>query len=219
MGKQDVVNKAINPIRALQSGNLTFAQAQQMYNGTIPIGDYKGVAAAFDLDALTKQPLVNAEKQHIMGILDGREADYDLSSITLAAGIAGIFATGSLTVPLGEVWYINTVQLFHPSLGAGNQGGANWHCSLWTDRAATPSTAGQPFHSAAQVSLVNSNQTVTDDFWTDAPFLGIGHKDVMLRAPGGTVFTAVFSVAVGTLLAAITCTMSLHGFVAKPLVD
>jgi len=219
MGKQDVINKTVDPIRALQTGNLTFAQAQQMYNGVIPIGDNKGVAAAYDIDKQVKQPLVLSEQKHILGILDGRESDYDLSSITLAAGIAGTFATGSLTVPTGDVWYISSVQLFHPSLGAGNQGGANWHCSLWTDRAATPSTAGQPFHSAAQVSLVNSNQQVTDEFWTDAPFLGIGHKDVMLRAPSGTVFTAVFSVAVGTLLAAITCTMSLYGFVAKPLVD
>ncbi|GAJ09193.1 unnamed protein product, partial [marine sediment metagenome] len=188
MGKQDVKEKTIDPIKALQTGNMTTAQAQQMFNGVMPIGDYKGVASILDLDALVKQPLVLAEQKHILGILDGREADYDLSSISLAAGIAGTFATGSLTVPLGEVWYISTVQLFHPSLGAGNQGGANWYCSLWTDRAATPSAFGQPFHSAAQVSLVNSNQTVTDDFWTDAPFLGIGHKDVMLRAPGGTVF-------------------------------
>jgi len=205
----------------LQTGNMTTAQAQQMYNGVMPIGDYKGVASIFDLDALVKQPLVLAEQKHIMGILDGRLEGYDLVTVTIPAGIAGTTApAGQLTVPIGEVWYISTVQLFHPSLGAGNQGGLNWYCSLWADQAAVPSPYGQPFHAAAQVSLVNSNQTVTDDFWTDAPFLGIGHKDVMLRAPGGTVFTSIFAVAAGVLAAVLAgCTMSLYGFVAKPLVD
>lgn len=216
-----LVDKTIDPIKALQSGNLTFAQAQQMYNGYIPIGDYKGVAAALDLDALVKQPLVLAEQKNILGILDGRLEGYDLVTVTIPAGAAGTTApAGQLTIPTGEVWYISTVQLFHPSLGVGNQGGANWHCSLWTDQAAVPSAYGQPFHSAHQISAANSNQTVTDDFWTDAPFLGIGHKDVMLRAPAGTIFTSIFDVAVGTLAAVLAgCTMSLYGFVAKPLVD
>ncbi|GAI58785.1 unnamed protein product, partial [marine sediment metagenome] len=63
MGKQKTVDKVLTAediVRAMQAGNLTIAQAQQLYNGVMPIGDYKGVAAILDLDLLVKQPLVHA---------------------------------------------------------------------------------------------------------------------------------------------------------------
>ncbi|GAH71852.1 unnamed protein product, partial [marine sediment metagenome] len=115
MGKQNVKDKTIDPIKALQAGNLTTAQAQQMFPGSMLIGDYKGVASILDLDLLVKQPLVDAEQKHILGILDGREEDYDLRTLTIPIASPVSFAmVGSLTVPAGEIWYINAVQMFVP---------------------------------------------------------------------------------------------------------
>ncbi|GAJ13491.1 unnamed protein product, partial [marine sediment metagenome] len=102
MGKQRVANKAITPqqiLQALQAGSITTVQAQAMFNGVMPVGDYKGIAAIFDLDLLVKQPLVDAEQKHILGILDGRLEGYDLRTLTFAIDApAGTPLAGTLTV-------------------------------------------------------------------------------------------------------------------------
>ena len=138
MGKQNPVDKTIGPaeiVRALQAGSITIAQAQAMYNGAIPIGDYNGIAAIFDLDALVKQPLVWAEQQHILGILDGREEDYDLQTLTPTAGEAiGTNHDASLTVPTGEVWYLSDVQGEVPNTALCSLD-YQWFCDLWPDHA------------------------------------------------------------------------------------
>ncbi|GAI91548.1 unnamed protein product, partial [marine sediment metagenome] len=159
MGKQRVANKAITPqqiLQALQAGSITTAQAQAMFNGVMPVGDYKGIAAIFDLDLLVKQPLVDAEQKHILGILDGRLEGYDLRTLTFAIDApAGTPLAGTLTVPAGPPWYINCVRMFVPADATAGFT-VNWHCSLWTDPAAVPSEAGQPFRSAAQALLATN---------------------------------------------------------------
>jgi len=218
MGKQKLVDKSIDPIKALQSGSYTIAQVQQMFNGVIPIGDYKGYGALFDIDLLVKQPLVQAEQQHILGILDGREEDYDLQTVSIPlAAAAGAVVTGSLTVPAGEVWYINAIRIVLPA----DQGGsptANWYNSMWTDRAATPNAAGQPFH-AAGINFSPGGGTQWDEFTNPANWWAPTNKPVLLRLPGGTVITmgVVNTGAVAT--AQMDCTIALFGFVAKSLVD
>jgi len=227
MGKQRVVNKTISPaelVKALQAGSITIAQAQQMFNGVLPIGDYKGIAAILDLDALVKQPLVNAELQHILGILDGREEDYDLQTLTIPLGsLVGTAMTGALTVPDGEVWYSNAVRMFVPfDATAGVT--VNWHCSLWTDRAAVPSEAGQPFRSSAQ-ALATTNcpaagpsLTQLDEFGPIATAWLITNKVPLLRLPAGTVITFTVLTDTAAATAAIACTLCLHGAIGKPLV-
>ncbi len=219
-----LVDKTIDPIKALQAGNLTFVQAQQMYNGVIPIGDYKGVAAAFDLDLLVKQPLVDAEQKHILGILDGREEDYDLRTLTIPiASPVGTALVGSLIVPVAEVWYINAVQMFVPfDATAGVT--VNWHCSLWPDRAAVPSEAGQPFRTAAQ-ALATTNcpaggpsLTHLDEFGPIATAWLITNKVPLLRLPGGAAITFAVLTDTAAATAAIACTLGLHGAIGKPLV-
>jgi len=220
MGEKKLVDKAIRPMTSLT--NLTPAMVTGGQNvgllGSLPIGYYKGSAAFWDLNLAVNEPNVQAEWQHILGILDGREEDYDLQTVSLAALAAtGTTATGTLTVPTGEVWYVSTVELFSPALGAGCQVGANWYCSMWTDRVGSLGH-GQPYHAAEQLSGLNAAQTVTDDFWYTAPILGVGNKATMLRLPAGTVLTATFAVRTLAAVNTIACTMIVRGSIGKPLV-
>lgn len=107
MGERRIVDKTIGPaeiVRALAAGNITIAQAQQMFNGVMPIGDYKGVAAILDLDKLVIQPLIQAEKQWTEDIVDTRNG---YVTITVPIGTKqGSSVSGSIEVPEGEVWYL-----------------------------------------------------------------------------------------------------------------
>ncbi len=222
MGARRLIDNAIKvkmeALKACQSGAYTTAQAQQMFDGVFAVGDYKGYAAILDLDALVKQPLVLAEQLHILGILDGREEDYDLQTVTIPLGtVAAASVFGQLTVPSDEVWYVNDVRMTLPA----DQGGsptANWHCSLWTDRAVTPSAYGQPFH-AAGVNFTPGGGVQDDEFSPPANWWAAGNKPVLLRLPGGAVLTMVVVNAGAVATAAMASTLQVFGFVGKPLVD
>jgi len=221
MGERRLVDKTITAqdiARALQTGSITTAQAQQMFNGVMPIGDYKGYAAVLDLDLLVKQPLVLAEQLHILGILDGREEDYDKQTITIPSGAAvNAQVAEQLTVPDGEVWFVTAIELSTPA----DQGGTpaiNWYCSLWTDRSATPSQYGQPFHSTPLSNTPNGG-TWYDEFHSFAPSIAVGNKPVALRLPAGTVITFVATNLTAAATANMACTGKLYGYIGKALVD
>ena len=220
MGKERLVDKTISPqevLNALMAGSITIAQAQQMYEGVMPIGSYKGVASILDLDLLVKQPLVDAERRHILGILDGREEDYDLQTLAIVAGeLAGTLHAATIVVPLGEVWFINVVRGVVP-LTVASTVTYDWWCSLWTDRIGA-AAAGQPFWAAAQTNVAGGPYTYDAEFDTQAPLWSPNFKDVSLRAPGGTIFTCVFATAVGPGEAG-NCTFQLFGYIGKSLVD
>ena len=124
MGKNRVVTKDISNqqavekvIRALQTGSLTFAQAQAMGLGVLPMGDYKGYAANWDIDLAVKQPLILAEQLNTLGILHGLKEDRDLQTIAIAAGSAiGTVGIEQITVPAGEEHDI--VQIVGPAVDA-----------------------------------------------------------------------------------------------------
>jgi len=224
MGEKKLVDKTIGPaeiVRALQAGNITTAQAQQMFNGVMPIGDYKGAAAILDLDALVKQPLVLAEQLHILGVLDGREEDYDLQTLTIPNGaLVNTTLTGDIPeggVPSGEVWYIGAVVITLPADAGGTPTG-NWHCSLWTDRAASPSPYGQPFH-ATDLNFSPGGGTQYDEFTYPGNWWALTNKQVPLRLPAGAklTFRVVNTGAVAT--GNMACTCAIYGWIGKALVD
>ncbi len=214
------MDKTIDPIRAMQAGNLTTAQAQQMFNGVMPVGDYKGVASILDLDLLVKQPLVWPEQQHILGILDGREEDYDLKTLTTVVNSAiGTALTGTLTVPAEEVWFINVVETIVNAVSAANGLVGNWHCSLWPDRAATPNPAGQSFHPVAGlVAAAGASLTTLDEFGPIATTWVITNKVPLLRLPAGTIITFSLVTTTAPVDVAAPSTLKLYGAVGKPLV-
>ena len=218
MGSEHLVNKAIDPIRALQGGSLTIVQAQQMYNGNMPIGDYKGRASIFDLDLMVKQPLVVAEQQHILGVLDGREEDYDRQTITIPAATAILGSVAEkLTVPTGEVWFLTAIESILPASGGANTISGNWYCSLWADRAATPSPYGQPFH-AAPVDFGVGGGTQFDEFSAPAVWWVITNKPVAIRLPGGAVITFVVINNAAAAPGAVDAVFNIYGYKGKALV-
>ncbi len=223
MGKQKLVDKTIMPQETgpmpLQLSGLTVAQAMQNRLGVYMLGGYKGQTVFVDLDKLVNEPLVDVEMKHILGILDGREEDYDLKTLTPAiASPIGTALSGSLTVPAGQVWYINAVQIKLDTTGAAHGLVGNWRCSLWPDRAATPSEAGQPFHATDLVQAANGTTTWLDEFGPIAVTWQITNKTPLLRLPAGTMITFTLVTTTAIVDLAVANTLKLYGFVGKKLV-
>lgn len=221
MGKQKVVDKTITPqqiLRALQAGSITITQAMQMYSGVMPIGDYKGIAAIFDLDKLVVQPLVLAEQLHILGNLDGATEDTDLQTITVPVGaLATAVVSETLTVPDDEVWFINGVV----GTCAADATGTilwNWRCSLFPDVGGN--VLGALYHTAWLATPVGAPPLLGwDEFSAIATLFAIGNKPVPLRLPAGESITGSLMNGVGAAAAAgVVGTMQLFGWKGKPLV-
>ncbi len=222
MGKQKLVDKTIKPqeVGALQTlAGLSVAQALQNRLGAYLIGGYKGQSTFVDLDKLVNEPLVNVEQQHILGILNGGVDGHDLITVGIGLGSPiGTAQVDSITVPAGQVWYLNALHMFlEADATAGLVG--NWSCSLWPDRAAVPNPAGQPFH-AVGVPCAAAGPDVDnwDEFGPWTTVLAVTNKVPLLRLPAGSVIT--FSVVTNTAgaTADLECTLALHGFIGKRLV-
>jgi hypothetical protein len=222
MNPKKIVDKTIRPMSTTGLVSPLDVTGGRPFNqlGYLPLGAYKGTVAFWDLDKAVNQPLVWAEQQHILGILDGREEDYDLQSLTIpAASAAGTALSGALTVPAGQVWYINAVHMhLDDDATAGVTG--NWRCSLWTDRSATPSPAGQAFWPNGVTNAAGSGAPVDnyDEFGPWTTLLAVTNKTSLLRLPAGAVitFTVVSITAVAT--ADMPCYLALNGFIGKALV-
>jgi len=107
MGGQKIIDKAMSPadiVRALQAGSITIAQAQQMFHGVMPIGDYKGIAAILDLDKLVVQPLIWAEKQWTLDKVDTRNG-FCTVNVPIGSAVSSVHSA-EIPVPEGEVWYL-----------------------------------------------------------------------------------------------------------------
>ena len=217
MGKQRVVNKAISPLQvlqALQSGSITIAQAQQMFNGVMPIGDYKGVAAILDLDLLVNQPLVQAERLYALDKLDAR----DIVTVTLpAAALVAATVRGQLgPVPVGEVWFLNRVTLVSPiRVAAEAIAQLNFRISSWAipdiRTGTTPDVDGRSYWP------VDLGTAAADAFVVDFPAQGeLGEE---LRLVAGDIITLVATVTAAAVgVAAINTTLTPFGRKGKLLV-
>ena len=216
---QKLVDKSISPLQltSLTPASVTQGRAANQW-GIIPIGAYKGAAAFFDLDKMANQPLVWAEQQHILGILDGREEDYDLQTLaTIAAEAIGTVHTAQLTVPAGVVWFLNAVELVVPASGGGNAITANWRCSLWPDRSLVPCPNGQAFH-PADYNPGAGGGTQWDEFGVICLAWAVDNKQSLLRLPAGAVLTVTFTNTLAVAAAAVNCIFRVYGFIGKLLV-
>lgn len=224
MGRQRVVDKTVRPLTTLSS--ITPADATGGVNinqlGNLPIGNYKGVPAFWDLDKAVNQPLILAEMHHILGIIAGREEDYDLQTLGIVAAEAiGTAHTANLTIPTGEVWFLNSVQTTIPASGGANIITANWYCSLWTDRVGALGF-GQPFH-AANMNTLPGDPGAAGGVWQDefqpaGPVWQVTSKSVPLRLPAGTIITVQFINTTALAAAAVNATFQLFGWIGRTLV-
>ena len=242
---RDVHSLGVNPL----STNVTPLQLLQNGQGSFPLGVYKGGLAVTDLDKAVNQPLVKAEQEFMLGMLDGRTVGYDAVQATTVAGAASLVSyRARMTVPAAEVWFVHALQIYAPkdTTGAVN---VNWRCSLWPDKAAiiagtTPDADGQPFLAADGVGTNAINiwnflfgvVPVTTNIGslpvgapggTNAAYdLGITIATPktlpkVLRLPGGTVLTLQITVnsVNATIVLALPVTMSVRGYVGKALVS
>lgn len=219
MGKQKSVDKTVRPLTTLTNLTPATVTGGIAINslGHIPIGVYKGAAAFWDLDKAVNQPLVSAEQQHILGILSGRETGYDraIRATVLADAITTAY-TDDLTVPTGEVWYVQAVETTIPASGGVTQYGTNWYCSLWTDRVGALGF-GQPFWGAEQLHPFGGANPI-DEFGVAPVAFAIENKQAVLRAPAGTVFTFVTTVRALAVDLAVNITYQIWGYLGKSLV-
>lgn len=206
-------------VKALSLASQTPANVLSRGLGSLPIGYYRGGLAFIDLDKMVNQPLVDAESQYILGVLDGRLEGYDLVTVTLPLGSAvATSLRGRLTVPAGQVWFITAIVMTSPK-DATSSLEQNWRCSLWTDQAATPDADGQAYHATDLTDAANTAVTTTDLFGL-APVASTGllNKPRALRLPGGSVLTFQFTIGTAAATAAVANTAQLYGFVGKALV-
>jgi len=221
MGKQKLIDKTLRPqstISTISPANFSIGASIPAY-GAIILGDYKGAARFIDLDKLVNKPLVWTEQQHILGMLDGREEGYDLRTLTVAnLAVVGTSYSGTLTVPAGQVWYLNAVVTTLNTTGSAHGLTGNWNCSAWTDRVATPSSFGQPFYGAALVRAAGGTTTWWAEFGPIATAWLVTNKTILLRLPAGTVLTFAITTTTAGATAAVACTMALNGFTTPELV-
>jgi len=233
-GSKKLVDKTIRPLTTLSSLTPADVTGGVPVNalGNLPIGNYKGVPAFWDLDKAVNQPLITAESQYIMGILSGREAGYDLVTVTAPAATAiGTLLTGSLTVPTGELWYVNAISMNCPSDAAAGFT-LDWYCSLWTDRVGALGF-GQPFHSPAHAlaNAVDAGNAIAthvnaggpainqlDEFGPVATAWLITNKVPLLRLPAGTVITFTVLTDTAPVAVATASTLGVFGAMGRALV-
>ena len=216
MGRRRITTMSTNPnIRPLTSlVNITPSQVipNAVGAGVIPVGNFKGVAAFWNLDMAVNQPLVRAEQLHILGNIDGAGLNGVAAMTIVAASPASTVVSGTITVPAGQVWYINAIV----GTCAADATGTivyNWRCSLFPD--ALANVLGGVFHTAWAATPA----LVTDEFSDVGPLFAITNKSVLLRLPALTTITGQLMNAAGAANATgVVGTFQLFGFIGKTLI-
>jgi len=215
MGRERLIDKSISQadlIRALQAGTITFAQAQQMFSGVIPIGDYKGVAAALDIDKLVNQPLVQAEGLYALDKIDAR----DILTINFnVPDLIGVTRRARLgPVPAGEVWFINRLVLISPAALTAEAIQVNFRVSPWAIPdlrvGLTADADGRSYWPADQGTVALNTYTV------DLP--AQGELGAELRLEAGAVITLVATLTGGNATGLLAATLTPFGRKGKVLV-
>ena len=217
MGQQNLVNKTINPLQltSLTPAAVTGGTPVNQL-GFIPIGNYKGAAAFFDLNLLVNEPLIWAEKQWTQDIVDTRNG---FVAITVPIGtLVGASVTGNITVPAGEIWYLGTHRLLIHQAAALTAGGlvVNFLVSSFPK---TLAGADKAYLDAERALARTQAQIAAGDFDLTTQFQAGDELGVPLRLVGGDVLTLVATVATAaTVGATITVDLTVYGRVGKSLV-
>lgn len=220
MGKQRITDKVIRPLNLT---SITPAATLSSIGGAgvLPIGSYKGVPAFWDLDKAVNQPLVEAEKCHILGLLDGRLEGYDLKTLTTIVGATspvGTALVGTLTVPAGAVWFINAVVTTINATGAKNGLIGSWKCSLWPDNATPVSLLGQSIDAGITVATTKTT-TTTYEFGPNPVTNAVTVKPALLRLPAGASISLTMVTTTDQVDVAAASTLKVYGYVGKLLVS
>jgi len=208
-GGVEALSTTVTPLQLLQSGKATFV-----------VGMYRGALAVLDLDALVNQPLLDAEKAYVMGLLGGVVEGYDLKTTGVPSGgfivgnAVGTVVRARLTVPANQVWFVSSVEA-KSITGVAEAAGCtvNWRCSLWPDLVGVTPDADGGAIGADDVGAAGGHITTTI---TSA--FGGANVYPLLRLPAGSSVTAVFTLNTAPLSVSAVGTLKLTGYVGKALV-
>lgn len=169
---------------------------------------------------------VLAERENIIGILDGRDAESH-ATVTIpngtVVGAAAATQRSSLTVTAGEVWFVQAVQLHSPAEsapGAGEIVTCNFRTTRVPDTAATPSALGLPYFGGSPADYV---WTINDENWycefnVGAQLFDFKYIEKPLRLFAGDTITLEAVLTAANAGAALVADMYLYGYKAPALV-
>jgi len=148
------------------------------------------------------------------GKLDTR----NLVTATLAAtAVIGDVASAELTVPAGELWFIQALRLISPAECAPGEGQitlVNFRVSSWPDDDGSNS-AGKLFFAAGRGTIV------LDTYWVEAyggaPFTDPENLGTPIRLVGGDKITLYATLAGANATAALAATLTPYGYKAQLL--
>jgi hypothetical protein len=193
-------------IRGQQAG-MTPEQALAYRYGFLVVGGYRGKLSILDLDKLVEQPLAAVERIYSLDRIDDRDA----IQAKIAAGAAiGSKARARLTVPSGEVWFLNRLVLTSPAesgVGVGDIVKVNFRVKSWrfpdTRLGTTVDDDGRSYWSADQ------GTAALDTYTVDLPAQGeLGEE---LRLGPGDVVTLTAELTGAAAGADLTATLTPYG--------
>jgi len=207
--KKEVVPQEVSP----QQAQYTPLHALGRREGIIVLGYHRGALAFIDLDKLVIQPLIAAEKLYALDRIDDR----DQISAKIASGAAvGSKASQKITVPSGEVWFLNRIVLTSPAesgAGVGDIVKVNFCVSYWplrAEEAVCVEGAGRRYWKD------NKGTAALDTYTVDFPAQGeLGEE---LRLVGGDSITLYAELTGATAGADLTATLTPYGRKTKFLV-
>ena len=232
MGRQRVLDKTVQPLTTIT--NLTPASVipNASAAGVIPVGNYKGVPAFWDLDKAVNQPLVWAEKQWTIDKVDERDGPAGVQAqVTLPIGaadgthVAGAAPGGIITVPAGQVWYLQSFRftiLQSAAIAAVTGVRCTFRVSSWPlvagvgkeYHAAAAFAVGVPGDLLAAIAAADVNIGPIN-FTTTAGEMG----QAMRLVAGDTITVVAWPYGAALAGQAVLVNLALYGWKAKVLVS
>lgn len=190
-----------SPKMVMMKPQQVMAQIPPIIGSVVAGGWDAGSLRTLNLDTLAQLwRLLERSSGDMIGKLDSRDA----ATATIAAAAAvGTIATATITVPSGELWFVQEVDVLIP-VDATGVITANFCFSTWTQADACTTC----WYWAADKALENGfAETFDAEFYTGAPLCDKEYMDVPQRLVAGdsiilqaTLITAVPTLAMNTVI-------------------
>jgi len=185
------------------------ASAPPLIGGVIVGGWDNGSWRTLNLDAIAELWKLG-ERLRPVGKLDTRNT---VTATLAATAVIGDIATAELTVPAGELWLIQALQIISPAETAPASGQitqVNFRISCWPDDDATPpNAAGKLFWVANRGTI--AVDTYWQEFYASAGWGDPENIDVPLWLVAGDKLTLYATLTGANATAALAATLTPYG--------